>query len=209
MQARRPSDPAAPDAASPTRRRVLALGLVALLAPQAPALAQAWNLQALMRELGTRKSAQASFHETRTLSMLSAPLESSGTLRFVAPDFLEMRTLQPSPQTFTVQGGQVSLELGGKRHAFALDQQPQVAALIDGLRATLDGDLAGLQRAYATRLRGRRRLWTLELVPRASAARGRISEIDVSGSAGTVLSIAIYQANGDHSLMTLREMPAP
>lgn len=203
--------------AQPRRRlaawaRAAALGVGALLvlaSAPAPARADAWSLDALMHALGAHKSARARFHETKTLAVLSAPIESSGVLRFVAPDRLEMRTLRPKAQTVVVQAGELTLEVDGVRHSLPLDQHPEVAALVDGLRATLDGDLAGLRRAYRTRLRGRQRLWTLELVPRLPAARARVSEIDVSGSGAAVLSIAIYQADGDHSLMTLHEMPNP
>lgn len=195
----------------PARRLALVrlAGAAALLLPRAPALARDWTLEALMRLLRQRRSGRARFHETRTLAMLNAPIESSGVLRFAAPDFLEMRTLHPRPQSVVVRGSQVTLELDGRSRVFALDEQPEVAALVDGIRATLDGDLAALQRAYTTRLRGTPRVWSLELVPRLPAARARIREIDIGGSQATVRSIAIYQADGDHSLMMLHELAAP
>lgn len=198
----------------PRRQRRLALACLACVGATGlpwlrPAGAASWDLEALMRLLATRKSGEARFKETKTLSMLNAPIESSGILRFAAPDFLEMHTLAPKPQKVVVQGRQVTVELDGKTHRFDLDQTAEAGALVDGIRATLDGDLAGLRRNYAARLRGSARLWTLELVPRLDAARARISEIDVSGSGSAVLSIAVFQADGDRSLMTLHELRTP
>ncbi len=194
------------------RRRALA-GLAACLlglaAAQLPALAQDWTLQALMRELAARKSGRARFQETRTLAMLDAPIHSSGVLLFAAPDRLEVRTTSPKPQTVLVRGSRVIVEADGARHEFELSEHAQVAAMVDGIRATLDGDLDALRKAYAVRLRGDRATWSLELVPRLPAARARISEIDVGGSGATVRSIAIFQPDGDHSLMVLHEMSGP
>ncbi len=175
----------------------------------APAFAQSWGLQTLMHELAARKSGRARFVETKTLRMLAAPIRSSGTLRFAAPDYLEMHTLEPAPQRVVVQAGEVSLQLDGRTRRFSLDAHPEIATLIDGIRATLDGDLAGLRRNYVTRLRGGRRLWTLVLVPRQAAARAQVSEIDVSGSGASVLSIAVFETDGDRSLMTLHELGPP
>lgn len=175
----------------------------------APARAAPWDLKALMDRLAARKSGRARFVETKTLAMLSAPIESSGTLRFAAPDFLEMRTLQPKPQTVVIQGGQVTFDLDGTRRQFSLDEHPEIAALVDGIRATLNGDLARLQRVYDATLTGNERLWTLKLVPRLGAARARVSEIDISGSGASVMNIAVDQADGDRSLMTIHELGAP
>ncbi len=210
-----PHRPAIQRPADPRRRRLLAgfagvvVGVVGVGARAAAPHAAAWSLDALMHGLAAHKSGAARFRETRTLSMLDAPIESSGVLRFAAPDRLEMQVLEPQPQSVLVRGDQVTLRLDGATHRFALHAQPGLAALVDGLRATLSGDVAGLRRAYVARLRGERRRWSLELVPRLPAARARISEIDIGGSAAAVRSIAIYQADGDHSLMILHPLARP
>ena len=202
--------PARAFAHRPGRRLALArLLAVASVGVVAPARAAQWDIKTLMQRLAARKSGQARFVETKTLAMLNAPIESSGTLRFAAPDFLEMRTLKPKPQTIVVQAGQVTVNLDGTPRQFSLADHPEIGALVDGIRATLNGDIAGLQQVYATTLSGTERLWTLKLVPRSGAARARVSEIDISGSGASVLSIAIDQADGDRSLMTIHELRAP
>ena len=193
----------------PRRSALVFIVAAACSAALAPARAAPWELQALMHELAARKAGRARFVETKTLAMLYAPIESSGTLRFAAPDFLEIRTLKPKRQSVVVRGGQVTVDADGTPRQFNLAEHPEVAALVDGIRATLNGDIAGLQRVYTTTFSGTRRLWTLKLVPRLDAARTHISEIDISGSGAAVLSIAIEQADGDRSLMTVHEIHAP
>ena len=59
----------------------------------AAALAQpAWGLGALMQSLAQIRSASASFTESKTLPMLNAPLLASGTLDYVAPDYIRKTT---------------------------------------------------------------------------------------------------------------------
>ena len=200
------------DRASARCRRALAAlawALAAgLLLPPA-ASAAPWDLAALMGRLAARKSGEASFQETKTLAMLDAPIRSSGILRFAAPDMLEMQTLEPTRQRLLVRGRQVSVEVAGRSQSFDLDRNPAVGALVEGIRATLDGDLAGLQRGYHTRLQGEQGRWTLVLVPRLPAARARVSEIDLSGSGASVRSIAVFQADGDRSWMRIHESSRP
>ncbi len=66
-----------------------ALCATALVAASAmgaePAAPGAWDLKRLMHELSQVKSARARFVESRQLAILSAPLESSGTLIYAAP----------------------------------------------------------------------------------------------------------------------------
>ncbi|MDE2153410.1 MAG: outer membrane lipoprotein carrier protein LolA [Betaproteobacteria bacterium] len=191
-----------------------ALAMLLLSLGAGPAFAAAagaapWNLAALMAMLGARKSGEARFQETRNLAMLDAPIESSGILRFAAPDMLEMHTLRPAEQRLVVHGRQLSVEIGGRTQHFDLDEAPAVGALVEGIRATLDGDLAGLQRAYRTRLEGGPRRWNLVLVPRLPAARARVSEIDLSGSEASVQGIAVFQADGDRSWMRIQELRQP
>ena len=62
--------------------------------PAQPAdTAPAWNLDRLMSTLAQHKSGRATFTETKTLSIATQPVESSGELVFVAPDHLEKHTL--------------------------------------------------------------------------------------------------------------------
>ena len=191
------------------RRLLLAMALFA-----APWLAMAdqgaeWNLSTLMQALAQHQSGRASFVDTKTMAMLDAPIASSGELRFAAPDFLEMRTLKPKPQTIILLANQLTVELGGRSHQLNLDDHPDIAVLVNSIRATLNGDLNLLQRDYLVGLSGDAARWTLNLVPVDPRARQRVRAIRIEGHQGQVRSIAVLQTDGDHSLMTIRERTDP
>ena len=191
------------------RRLLLAMALFA-----APWLAMAdqgaeWNLSTLMQALAQHQSGRASFVDTKTMAMLDAPIASSGELRFAAPDFLEMRTLKPKPQTIILLANQLTVELGGRSHQLNLDDHPDIAVLVNSILATLNGDLNLLQRDYLVGLSGDAARWTLNLVPVDPRARQRVRAIRIEGRQGQVRSIAVLQTDGDHSLMTIRERTDP
>ena len=192
----------------PTRRFALRALLLAS-ALLVPTLSQAadWTLDTLMQALARHPANRATFVETKTLAMLDAPIESSGELRFAAPDFLEMRTLKPKRQTLILQANQVTLEMVGRSHQFDLRDHPDVAVLINSIRATLNGDRKALQRDYTTTLDGTAASWELTLSPVDAKARARVRRIQIGGRQGQVQTIAVLQADGDSSLMTIHEQP--
>ena len=58
-----------------------------------------WSVDELMTALAARGSAEAQFIELRYVPVLDAPVQSSGTLRFVAPDRIEKHTLAPRTES--------------------------------------------------------------------------------------------------------------
>ncbi len=198
-----------PSRITPARRRApraLLLAAALLCAPLAHAAG--WDVDALMRALARHGSGQATFVETKTLAMLDEPIESSGELRFSAPDFMEMRTLKPKPQTLVLQGDQLTVELDGRSRQLSLNGHPEIGALVASIRATLNGDRRALEQDYQVALDGDAAHWTLVLVPRAAKARAQVREIRIGGRRGRVRSIAVQQSDGDSSLMTIRERAA-
>ena len=190
-------------------RRFALRALLLASALLVPTLSQAadWTLDTLMQALARHPANRATFVETKTLAMLDAPIESSGELRFAAPDFLEMRTLKPKRQTLILQANQVTLEMDGRSHQFDLRDHPDVAVLINSIRATLNGDRKALQRDYTTTLDGTAASWELTLSPVDAKARARVRRIQIGGKQGQVQTIAVLQADGDSSLMTIHEQP--
>jgi outer membrane lipoprotein-sorting protein len=180
----------------------------ALLAWSAPAFA-AWDLQQLMDSLARNKSGRATFVETKHISMLDRPIESSGELVFTAPDRLEKRTLKPKPESMIVQGGELSIERGGRQYRVQLQAQPQLAAFIDSIRGTMAGDRQSMERNYRLELQGTQQAWVLQLVPRDNQMRGVIRQIRISGAQDQVKSGEISQADGDSSLMLIDKSTAP
>ena len=89
-----------------------------------------WGVQQLMQSLAQEKGAKRKFTERKYMSVLTEPLESSGTLIYVAPGRLEKHTLSPREESMVVEHGVVvragGLEQGGERDR--IDRRaPQVA----------------------------------------------------------------------------------
>lgn len=192
------------------RRFLIALG--ALCA--APARASDDELTRLFAELGTRRERHARFVERKFSALLKAPIESSGTMVFRAPDILERRTIEPQRELVRIQGSVVTYEGAAVRgqtqkRSFALADAPLLAALVESLRATLAGNLAELRRHYDVTKTGAGQAWGLTLVPRERALRDAVERIQLRGAGSDVNEVEIVEASGDLTLLRIIPLPTP
>ena len=193
----------------PHARGAAWLLLWALAAPLVAAPAPSSDpLEGLLAQLALRRHGHVAFTEVQYLALLERPLESSGELLYEAPDHLEKRTLAPRPETLVLEHGVLSATRGHRTRTLALTAYPELAPLIEGLRATLAGDRAALERAFAVRLDGDTSGWTLHLAPRDPAAARLVAAVRISGENAQLRSVEILHADGDRSLLTIgRELP--
>jgi len=167
------------------------------------------SISQLMASLAKQPQGAATFTETKYLAILDQPLESSGELLFIAPARLEKRTLKPKPETMVLDGGTLTLERGRRKHVLQLRDYPEVAAMIESIRATLAGDRQALERAYHLALDGSAERWTLVLTPLDPKVGAVIARIRMEGAKDVVRSVEILQADGDSSLMTIEKRAPP
>ena len=194
------------------RRKVRALAaLLALCAAFASSSAHSsdanatgWNLDRLMSTLGAKKSGHASFVETKYLSIATEPVTSSGELVFTAPDHLEKRTDSPKPEDLVVDGDKLTIARNGHRYTLALTQYPELSAFIESIRATLSGNRFALEQVYKVAVAGSGDDWTLTLTPLDARMLKTVSTITLTGTRDLLHTVAIQQADGDHSLMRLQ-----
>ena len=186
-------------------RKVLARAAVLLgfAASQAAIAAAPLSLAALMDMLRREKPSTVRFNETREMALLDRPLESSGELTFTPPDRLEKRTTSPGSERLVVEGDTLVMERAGRRQAASLRQWPQVAAMLEGIRATLAGDGARLEQVYRVTLDGDAGAWRLILVPRDAEVAKIVARVTLGGVQGSVRRVEIDQADGDRSLMQI------
>nr|WP_169127676.1 outer membrane lipoprotein carrier protein LolA [Aromatoleum evansii] len=186
--------------------RLLVAALLAaaslLHGPQAIA-AESWTVAQLMQALGKHRSGQATFQERKYLAVLDQPVESSGELRFQAPDRLEKITLKPRPEALVLEGNNLSVTRGKKQFNVRLSDYGEVAGFIDSIRATLAGDRDTLERTYALHLAGNAERWTLTLLPRDTRMAEVVTRINITGTRGLLREIEILQADGDRSVMEI------
>ena len=142
-----------------------------------------------MRAVPERRDA---FTEERAIPELDLPLPSSGVLRWRAPDRLEKHTTSPIDERLVVEGGRLLYERAdrGLRREFGLDDQPEMRALAEAVRATLAGDLPALSRHYEVGFDGSPAAeWRLALVPHSARVRAAVQRIVVSGRGAQVLAV--------------------
>lgn len=181
-----------------------ALAAVLLLAaPPAP-----WDVRQLMHELAQVEAARARFVEVKKVAHFDEPIRTEGVLDYRAPDRLEKHVIKPFDERLIAHGERLAVEREVEegqraRRELFLDDHPALRPFIVGLRATLAGDLATLERYYTVALSGAPHDWRLTLTPRREAAGGIIRVIRVRGRQARISAIEIVEANGDSSHMTL------
>ncbi len=193
------------------RARAAAWLLLPALASPAPALEPAVTdpLAALLQQLADRRHGHVTYTEVQYLAVLERPLESSGELLYDAPDRLEKRTLRPRPETLVLAHGVLSATRNGRTRTLELAARPELAPFIEGLRATLAGDRAALERAFSVRLDGDAARWTLQLAPRDPAAARLVTQVRISGEQAQLKTVEILQTDGDRSLLSIGPEASP
>lgn len=171
------------------------------------AAAPAWGVQQLMQGMAELKSTRRKFTERKYMSVLTAPLESSGVLVYEAPGRLEKRTLKPKEESMVLNQGVIVIENKARhmKRTMMANQYPAIGAFVEGIRATLAGDLKTLTRYYQIRLEGNAAHWHLQLTPNDQAARDLVREIVLEGRGKSMDSIEIIEAGGDRSVMAVGE----
>lgn len=146
---------------------------------------------------------RASFRETRTFAALDQPLESTGTLLYRRPAYLEKDTDWPQRERLVVDGMRLTETLGdAPPRVLDLGSRPQVATLVEAIRGPLSGDLGALRRVFDVRLAGTWGGWTLDLLPRGEAAR-LLRSVRLEGAGTVVRRFLLTQPNGDAQQMLI------
>lgn len=188
----------------PTRRLLLLAALAAgsSVHAQAPAL----DLAALMQRMARRKGGEARFTEERTVGGLNGPLYSSGTLSYTAPDRFTRQTLQPTRETMELDGRTLRLVRGNRTRQMDLDAVPEVAALLEAMRATLTGDATLLKRHFRVELTGHDAKWVLALHPLDERLARQVSVVEIVGQGADVRSVLLQLHGGDRALMLIEPL---
>ena len=170
-----------------------------------PAAAADFGVEQLMQALGEVKSSTARFVERKHVTILNAPLESSGTLVYTAPGRLEKHTVAPKTESLVLDGDRLTIEnkAQDQRRTFALQEQPVIWAFVEGIRSTLAGDLATLKRFYRVGVEGNERRWRLTLKPNEPRMQDVVREIRINGDRNWINAIEIIETGGDRSVMTI------
>jgi outer membrane lipoprotein carrier protein LolA len=179
---------------------VLVLHAVSAEGQEAP---PRFDLAQLMAQFAGVKSGTAQFTERRYLRVLKGPLIDSGILIYAAPNRLEKKTLSPAAEDMVIDGDTLTIVREGKTETLSLSSYPQIGAFIEGIRATLGGDLGTLQQIYETDLQGDFGNWSLALHPRDPAMRAVVVSIDISGNGVAITRVQTIEHDGDRTDMRI------
>ena len=184
--------------------------ITGLLLCGASTLAHAgFDIDQLMAELARNRGGEATFVEKRYLALLDKPVIATGEMRYTAPDRLEKRTLTPKAETMVLDKDTLSLERDRRKMQIQLSQRPEVAAFVESIRSTLQGNRASLERNYTLLLAGHKDAWVLTLVPTEQRIASLLQRITLSGVREQVLVIEYLQADGDRTEMTIEPVRTP
>jgi hypothetical protein len=167
------------------------------------------SLDAVLAQLALRQHGHVEFIEQHFLRVLDRPTESSGDMRYDAPDRLEKRTLLPRQETLLLAGGILTIDKGKMHRVVDLHAYPQVQPFIESIRATLAGDRAGLEKLFTLEFSGELAKWTLTLLPKDPKVRHTVAQVRIDGAQDQLSKVEIRQPDGDRSVLTLRPSPAP
>ena len=167
------------------------------------------DLDEVMRLLAMRQHGRVEFIEQQFLNVLKRPIESSGELRYDAPDRLEKRTLKPHAETLVLSGGTLTVERAHGRRVMDLHAYPQVLPFVESIRATLAGDRGALERVFHLDFAGSVERWSLTLVPLDTKIKQSVAQVRIEGIRDQLQRVEIRQPDGDRSLMTLRPSALP
>ncbi|MCY4245204.1 MAG: outer membrane lipoprotein carrier protein LolA [Gammaproteobacteria bacterium] len=199
----------------PNERTVknLTLTLAALCAAAlwTPAAADgAWDLPALMKELGGIRLIDAAFTEQKQAEFLSGgEFAVSGEMHFKAPHTLRRIVTKPYRESIIIDESTVIIKRMDSKNEtdkvrfIEIDSHPSIRLFIDSMRATMAGDLATVLEIYEVELSGDRGEWSLRLVPQRKALKKFINAVDVTGSANRISTLLVHEDDGTRSLITL------
>lgn len=166
--------------------------------------AEQWELPQLMEAMAQVPAHQGQFTEKKTLALLKTPLESSGTLDYRRPAFVEKHVISPQDETLTVNGDELSWQTAQQKRKLNLRNNLPVWAFVEAIRATLAGDLKTLQRFYEVRLEGTQARWKLSLTPSDDAMRRRVQSIKIEGADNRMTLVDVLEVGGDRSVMNIK-----
>jgi hypothetical protein len=165
--------------------------------------AAAFDLDSLMQSLRDVPERHARFEETRRIALLEGPIVRRGTLDYVRPDRLTLRVDTPFYEKLDVAGDALTIERRSGTTRVALASQPQVAAWIESLRATLAGDRAGLTAHFDVTLDGDAGSWRMSLKPRDPVLAGVVARVAIQGRGAEVLRFETEEVKGDSSVVVI------
>ena len=157
-----------------------------------------------MAFMAKHKEIHATFVEKKYINGIKIPVESSGTLEFVAPSTMIKKTMLPKPEMFKLTDNTITMERKGKMRSLQVEDYPDLAIYFEGIRALLGGNTDGMTRLYKACLTGSAADWELVLHPLKEGMT--LKTLSLNGDQDNVKSVKVQLKDGDYSIMYISRM---
>lgn len=163
-------------------------------------------LDDLLREMASTSGVSAQFSERKELTLLSAPLESSGWLYFAPPDRFARFTERPAFSALVIDGERVRFREGDAGDELDLSGNPMTRAFVENFIALWSGDRARLERLYEVALTFEGERWELALTPRRAPLSRFIEVVSLRGSGEVLEQMTVRDRDGDRTATIFRSV---
>lgn len=177
----------------------------------APARAACWSTGECLRRIEAAQlelqSLRARFVQTKRLSLLDEPLESTGWFLFKRPDRVRWETETPERMTVVISGRQVYVPNLPENEWQALATVP-FTTMLSRLGALFTGELKALEQSFEITAGDGDSAIRVQLVPRDEAWQQSLRRIDLTFAGPEVIisSIRLQNALGDSVEVRLEEV---
>jgi len=168
------------------------------------------DLSSMLSAMRASPGVVAEFTETKELALLSAPLESSGTIYFIPPHRFVRVVVSPSRSRLVVDGDKVRMEEATGSKALDLSSSPIARQIVDSFVVLFNGDEARLKELYraeysetphdAGDAQAGGSEWHLHLSPRSMPLERMISYFDMTGHGAHVDRMEAVEPDGDRTV---------
>jgi outer membrane lipoprotein-sorting protein len=185
---------------------VLALTLLITAAARVPGAPPEPSLEDLMKSMAATSGVVARFHEVKELSLLSSPLEVSGTLYFIPPDRLARITTRPGRSKLVIDGKRFSFRDETAHEDVDLSGNPVARAFVSNFIVLFNGDLDALRRRYRPDFQVEGRSWTLILSPLGPPLADVVKRVTLEGQGPSLDRMELLETNGDRTTTTFQDV---
>lgn len=164
------------------------------------------SLEALMSGMAGTPGVVARFREVKELSLLTAPLESRGTLYFAPPDRLARLVEEPGRSRLVINGKRLLFQDAAGGEEVDLSDNPIAREYVSSFIVLFNGDLAALRERYAPTFRTQGPRWTLELLPRSRPLSKFVERVTLRGEGRVLTRMELVESDGDRTTTWFEEV---
>ena len=137
------------------------------------------SLREILTSVAKTPLVKAPFIAIKSSGLLSAPVESRGTLSFSADGLIEKHTTSPIDERTTISVDAIRIERTGQKVSeFRFADNPGLTAYAQGLRAIMGGDAGPLREHFELSLAGDLGAWVLTLRPKSVRLQSAVSSLE-------------------------------